>query len=59
MAYRKTALTRRDFQNSVEGFLIGAMGWHCMAEVAAAIGYPDHILHWRGDRRLDLAFRPS
>jgi hypothetical protein len=25
------------------------MGWHCMAEVAAANGYPDHIHRWRGE----------
>ena len=42
MTFRKTSMTRRDFQNRVEGFLIGAMGWQCMAEVATANGYPDH-----------------
>ena len=48
MAFRKTSTTRKDFKSRVEYFLIGAMGWHCMAEVAAANGYPDHIQHWRG-----------
>ena len=60
MAFRKTAMTRKDFQSRVEDFLIGAMGWHCMAEVAAANGYPDHIQHWRGEVEriifIDLSF---
>src|ERR1700684_4126609 len=58
--FRKTAMTRKNFQNRVEGFLISAMGWHCMAEVAAANGYPDHIQHWRGEVEriifIDLSF---
>jgi hypothetical protein len=49
MAFRKTSMTRKDFQNRVEGFLIGAMGWHCTAEVAAANDYPDHIRCWQGE----------
>src|SRR6266853_5159063 len=49
MTFRKNSMTRKNFKNRVEGFLIGAMGWHCMAEVAAANGYPDHIQHWRGE----------
>jgi hypothetical protein len=53
-------MTRKNFQNRVEGFLIGAMGWHCMAEVAVANGYPDHIQHWRGKVErlifIDLSF---
>jgi hypothetical protein len=49
MAFRTTSMTRKNFQNRVEGFLISAMGWHCMAEVAAANGYPDHIHRWRGE----------
>lgn len=53
-------MTRKDFQNRVEGFLISAMGWHCMAEVAAANGYPDHIQYWRGEVEriifVDLSF---
>jgi hypothetical protein len=60
MAFRKASMTRKDFQNRVEGFLIGAMGWHCMAEIAAANGYPDHIQHWREDVEriifIDLSF---
>ena len=60
MTFRKASMTRRDFQNSVEGFLIGAMCWHCMAEVAAANGYPDHIQQWRGEVEriifIDLSF---
>jgi len=60
MPFRKTALTRRDFQTRVESFLISAMGWHCMAEVAAVNGYPDHIQHWRGEVEriifIDLSF---
>jgi len=42
-------MTRKDFKNSVEGFLIGPMVWYCMAEVAAANDYPDHIQRWRGE----------
>src|SRR6202035_3835920 len=60
MTFRKTSMTRKNFQNRVEGFLIGAMGWHCMAEVAAANGYPDHIQRWRGEVEriifIDLSF---
>jgi hypothetical protein len=60
MAFRKTSMTRKDFKNRVEYFLIGAMGWHCMAEVAAANGYPDHIQQWRGEVEriifIDLSF---
>ena len=60
MTFRKTSMTRKNFQNRVEGFLISAMGWHCMAEVAAANGYPDHIQHWRGEVEriifIDLSF---
>src|ERR1700722_7396354 len=60
MKFRKTAMTRKNFQNRVEGFLIGAMGWYCMAEVAAANSYPDHIQHWRGEVEriifIDLSF---
>jgi hypothetical protein len=60
MRFRKKSMTRKNFQNRVEGFLIGAMGWHCMAEVAAANGYPDHIQHWRGEVEriifIDLSF---
>ena len=60
MTFRKAAMTRRDFQNRVEGFLIGAMGWHCMAEVAGANGFPDHIHRWRGEVErilcIDLSF---
>jgi hypothetical protein len=60
MAFRKTAMTRKNFQNCVEGFLIRAMGWHCMAAVSAANGYPDHIQHWRGEVEriifIDLSF---
>ena len=60
MTFRKTAMTRKNFQNRVEGFLISAMGWHCMAEVAAANGYPDHTQHWRGEVEriifIDLSF---
>jgi hypothetical protein len=57
MTFRKTAMTRKNFQNRVEGFLIGAMGWHCMAEVAAANGYPDHIQKWRGEVSLSVVSR--
>ena len=60
MTFGKTSTTRKDFQNRVEGFLISAIGWHCMAEVAAANGYPDHIQHWRGEVEriifIDLSF---
>jgi hypothetical protein len=49
MTFRKTAITRKEFQNRVESFVISAIGWHCMAEVAAANGYRDHIQDWRGD----------
>jgi hypothetical protein len=60
MAFRKTSMTRKDFKNRVEYFLIGAMGWHCMAEVAAANGYPDHIQRWRREVEriifIDLSF---
>ena len=60
MTFRRTALTRKDFQNRVENFLTGAMGWHCMAEVAAANGYPDRTDRWRdGVERIlfiDLSF---
>ena len=53
-------MTRKDFQNRVEHFLIGAMGWHCVAEVATANGYPDHIKNWRDEVEriifIDLAF---
>jgi hypothetical protein len=60
MTFRRTSMTRKDFQNRVEYFLIGAMGWHCMAEVAAANSYPDHIQHWREEVEriifIDLSF---
>jgi hypothetical protein len=60
MTFRKTSMTRKDFKNRVEGFLIGAMGWHCMAEVAAVNGYLDHIQQWRGEVEriifIDLTF---
>ena len=60
MAFRKTALTRKDFQNRVESFLISAMGWYCYAEVATANGYPDHIHRGRGEVEriifVDLSF---
>jgi hypothetical protein len=60
MAYRKTPMTRKSFKNRVEGFLFGAMGWHCMAEVAAANGYPDHMQHWQAEVErilfIDLTF---
>ena len=53
-------MTRKNFQNRVEGFLISAMGWYCMAEVAAANGYRDQIQHWRGEVEriifIDLSF---
>lgn len=42
-------MTRQGFQNLVEGFLIEARAYYCMAEVAQANSYPDHILHWRND----------
>ena len=36
------------------------MGWQCMAEVATANDYPDHIQHWRGEVEriifIDLSF---
>jgi len=60
MTFRKNSMTWKNFQNSVEGFLISAMGWQCMAEVAAANGYPDHIHRWRNDVErilfIDLSF---
>ena len=36
MTFKKTSMTRKNFQSRVESFLISVMGWHCMAEVAAA-----------------------
>ena len=60
MTFRKSSMTRKNFQNRVENFLISAMGWQCMAEVATANGYPDHIQHWRGEVEriifIDLCF---
>jgi hypothetical protein len=60
MMFRKTSMTRKNFQNGVEGFLISAMGWHCMAEIAAANSYPDHIHRWRDEVErilfIDLSF---
>ena len=60
MTFRKNSMTWKNFQNSVEGFLISAMGWQCLAEVAAANGYPDHIHRWRNDVErilfIDLSF---
>jgi hypothetical protein len=60
MAFRKTSMTRKDFMNRVEYFLISAMGWHCMAEVAAANGYLDYIQEWRDEVEriifIDLSF---
>lgn len=60
MTFRRTAITRKNFQNRVESFLISAMGWHCMAEVAAANGYPDHVHLWQGEVEriifIDLSF---
>ena len=60
MAFKKTSMTRKTFKNRVEDFLISAMGWQCMAEVATANGYPDHIQHWRGEVEriifIDLSF---
>jgi hypothetical protein len=55
-----TSMTRKNFQNRIESFLVGAMGWHCMAEVAAANGYSDHIQRWRDEVEgilfMDLSF---
>ena len=60
MTFRKNSMTRKNFQNRVEGFLVSAMGWQCMAEVAAANGYTDHIHRWRGEVEriifIDLSF---
>jgi hypothetical protein len=60
MTFRKTSMTRKNFQNRVESFLISAMGWHCMAEVAAANGNSDHIHRLRGEVEriisIDLSF---
>src|SRR6267143_884803 len=60
MTFRKNSMTRKNFQKRVEDFLISAMGWQCMAEVAAGNGYPDHIHRWRNDVErilfIDLSF---
>jgi len=42
MAFRKSVISRRDFQNRVEEYIIGATGWYCYPEVATENGYSDH-----------------
>ena len=60
MTFRKTSMTRKNFQDCIEEFLISAMGWHCMAEIAAANSYPDYIHRWRDEVErilfIDLSF---
>jgi hypothetical protein len=49
MTFRKTAMTRKDFQNRVESFLIGAMGEYCKAQVANANAYSSYFQRWQNE----------
>ena len=41
------AVTKQGFLDRVEGYIVGAMGEYCKAEVAAANGYMDYVEHWK------------